>query len=112
MLSTLHNILSNCCCCCCCFHCCCGKACTAQKFPVPSIMHKYDYCRYFSHPNRNLLAPTIWLQSPNRFLLTFCVFNNIYLKAQTIGQKCGNCSDICNRQKQKQEKGIEKNVEK
>jgi len=32
MLSTLHNILSNCCCCCCCFHCCCGKACTAQNF--------------------------------------------------------------------------------
>lgn len=34
-------------------------------------------------------------------VLTFCVFNNIYLKAQTIGQKCANCSEIALSNKKK-----------
>lgn len=72
-----------------------------KTFPVPSIMHKY--CRYFQAPPC-LHTPAT---SPAALLiglvavLTFCVFNNIYLKAQTIGQKCANCSEIAQQQKEK-----------
>lgn len=78
MLSALHNVQ---------FVVVVVFTCAAHEFPVPSIMHKY--CRYFSNP----LHPTAPAAAPSLVVvLTFCVFNNIYLKAQTIGQKCANCS--------------------
>lgn len=43
-------------------------------------------------------------------VLTFCVFNNIYLKAETIGQKCANCS--CKLHWAKKKKWIHKRKEK